>query len=181
MSKTLPIEGRIIFNKEVRTIYWNNQQLVNVECDDGICYEADHIICTVSLGVLKDRYLSMFHPGLPRSKCNAIEALTLGTVDKIYLEFDSPFWPEDWPGFSLLWTHADRKAIRERDEDRWLEDVFGFYRVDYQPNILCGWISGESARQMEMLTEEEVYIGVVKLLRMFLKAMSVKDPLRMKR
>lgn len=123
----------------------------------------------------------MFRPELPRAKCNAIAGLTLGTVDKIYLEFDSPFWPAEWTGFSLLWTQADQAAIRERDADRWLEDVFGFYRVDYQPNILCGWISGESARRMEMLTDAEVFAGVVKLLRRFLVSMNVKDPIRVKR
>lgn len=148
---------------------------------DGTRIDADHVICTVSLGVLKERYRSMFQPELPVLKCNAIEGLTLGTVDKIYLEFDSPFWPEDWDGFGLLWTEEDQKALRECEEDRWLEDIFGFYCVDYQPNILCGWISGESARRMEMLTEEEVYKGVVKLLRKFLTSMKVKDPLRVKR
>lgn len=102
-------------------------------------------------------------------------------MDKIYLEFDEPFWPEEWTGFSLLWTKADQEALRERDEDRWLEDVFGFFRVDYQPNILCGWISGENARRMEMLTEVEVYDGVVKLLRRFLRNMSFKEPIRVKR
>lgn len=123
----------------------------------------------------------MFRPELPQSKCNAIEGLTLGTVDKIYLEFDSPFWPEDWSGFSMLWTQADQEALREREEDRWVEDVFGFFRVDYQPNVLCGWISGASARRMEMLTDGEVYNAVVKLLRRFLKSMNVKDPIRVKR
>lgn len=119
----------------------------------------------------------MFQPDLPTLKCNAIEGLTLGTVNKIFLEFDSPFWPEDWTGFSLLWTQDDQKLIRQHRDDRWLEDLFGFYRVDYQPNILCGWISGESARRMEMLTEVEVLNGVVKLLRMFLKSMNVKNPI----
>lgn len=178
----MPIEECIQFQKEVRSINWNSQPFATVECEDGTRIDADHIICTVSLGVLKERYLSMFRPVLPPVKCNAIEGLTLGTVDKIYLEFDSPFWPDDWNGFSLLWTQGDQEAIREREEDQWLEAVFGFFCVDYQPNILCGWISGARARRMEMLSEQEVFDGVVKLLRMFLKTtMNVKDPIRIKR
>lgn len=165
----------------MRRINWNAQPFATIECEDGTLVDADHVICTVSLGVLKERYLSMFQPALPTLKCNAIEGLTLGTVDKIFVEFDTPFWAEDWAGFSLLWTQADQEVIRERDEDRWLEEVFGFYRVDYQPNILCGWISGDGARRMELLTEVEVYDGVVKLLRRFLKSMPVKDPIRVKR
>lgn len=123
----------------------------------------------------------MFRPDLPNAKRDAIEGLTLGTVDKIFVEFDEAFWPADWSGFSLLWTKPDQEAIRERVADRWLEDVFGFYRVDYQPNILCGWISGDSARRMEILSDEEVFEGVVFLLRKFLTTMNVKDPISVKR
>lgn len=66
-------------------------------------------------------------------------------------------------------------------EDSWLQDVFGFYTVDYQPNILCGWISGVSARRMEMTSEEDVMKGVVYLLRKFIRNMNVPEPVKVVR
>lgn len=181
---SIPVEERIRFGQQVCRIEWatvDNQSAATVECSDGTRWTADHVICTVSLGVLKERTpLGLFVPPLPASKLAAIDALTLGTVDKIYLHFAEPFWPADWKGFSLLWTKADRELLRP--EDAWMESVFGMYRVDFQPNILCGWISGPNARHMETLSEEQVYVGVVRLLHQFLdRSMRVQEPLEIKR
>ena len=143
---------------------------------DGSVFDADHVICTVSLGVLKERYLGLFNPPLPQNKVDAIEGLSIGVVDKIYLEFDKPFWEEGWGGFSLLWKSEELKSIREDTQFSWLEDVFGFYTVDFQPNILCGWISGAKARQMEQLPVDDVKRGAMFLLRTFLKSYDIPEP-----
>lgn len=182
-GKVIPVEEKILLNKEVRQIDWKSTQapFVTVECTDGSIYDADHVITTMSLGVLKERYRTMFRPELPSIKTNAIEGLTLGTVDKIYLEFEKPFWPTGWEGFSMLWSKAEQDELKLRSEDMWLEDVFGFYTVDYQPNILCGWISGKNARVMEQLPESEVLAGSMRLLRMFLKEFTVPEPVSIMR
>lgn len=167
------------FNKRVQKIaynrYGNDSDVVRINCTDGSSYVADHLICTVSLGVLKERHLSLFEPHLPADKINSINGMSIGTVDKIYVEFDQAFWDEDWEGFSLLWTTAALQSIRENCSS-WVEDVFGFYTVDYQPNILCGWITGPSARLMEVDTDENIRNGVMQLLRMFLKQWNVPEP-----
>lgn len=122
----------------------------------------------------------MFTPTLPTVKKNAIQGLSIGIVDKIFIEFKIPFWEKDWQGFSLLWQEHDLKEIRKR-KDNWLEDVFGFYVVDYQPNILCGWISGNMARRMEIASNEEVKDGIHYLLKKFLKGQDIPDPVRIQR
>lgn len=174
----------IQFNKEVKRIKYNLEKLsdaVQIECSDGSLYETDHVICTVSLGVLKERHLSLFEPVLPQRKIDSIEGLSIGTVDKIFLEFETPFWPPEWEGFSLLWKPENLKLIREHSESNWLEDVFGFYTVSFQPNILCGWITGSNARRMELATDDRVKAGVTQLLRMFLKNWIIPEPIRIKR
>lgn len=165
----MDVESKVLLGKEVENINWLNptrDQLV-VKCSDGTSFVADHVITTVSIGVLKENCHTLFTPPLPASKLNAIEGLSIGTVDKIYLEFEKPFWDGDWAGFSLLWTKKDSEEIRGT-ANAWLEDVFGFYKVDYQPNILCGWISGPSARSMEQLDEETVLKGCLFLFEKFL-------------
>jgi spermine oxidase len=49
--------------------------------------EADHVILTVSLGVLKSLSGGLFTPPLPHRKLKAISALGFGVMDKILLRF----------------------------------------------------------------------------------------------
>lgn len=168
----------IKFNKEVLKIAYNQRDgLIKIKCKDSSSYSADHIICTVSLGVLKERHLNMFEPLLPRWKCNSIDGMMIGTVDKIYLEFEKPFWNEDWEGFSMLWKLEQLKEVREDPVNGdWLEGISGFYTFNIlQPNMICGWITGEMARKMEQKGDADVKAGVEKVLRMFLKQISIPD------
>lgn len=168
----------INFNKEVLKIVHNQPDgLINIECKDGSSYSADHVICTVSLGVLKERHLNMFEPLLPLWKFNAIDGMMIGTVDKIYLEFDKPFWNDDWDGFSILWKLEHLKEVRaDPINGDWLEGLYGFYQANpHQPNVICGWIIGETARHMELKSDDDVKAGAEKILRMFLKHWNIPD------
>lgn len=181
-NNPINLEEYTHFNKVVSNICWNAgpDRIVTIRCTDNSVYDADHVICTVSLGVLKERYETMFTPQLPAIKKNAIEGLTIGTVDKLFLEFEKPFWPKGWQGLSLLWNKNDLDDIRSSNNS-WMEDVFGFYVVDYQPNVLCGWISGKNARRMEKTSEDEVRKVCMFLLRKFLKTMTIPEPVSFKR
>lgn len=53
-------------------------------------------------------------------------------------------------------------------EKSWLCELFQFFTVDYQPRVLCGWLVGQSARDMEQLPEEIVKNEVYELLEKFL-------------
>lgn len=69
-----------MLNKQVTTINWDNKKhLVEVTCSDGTKYEAEHVIVTLSLGVLKRQYAEMFTPQLPQDKMLAIQGLAQST------------------------------------------------------------------------------------------------------
>ncbi|CAD7088581.1 unnamed protein product [Hermetia illucens] len=174
------LKRRILLKKKVKKILWNagENSKVLIKCENEDVIEADHVICTVSLGVLKECHKHLFSPELPLHNLRAIESLKLGTVNKLFLEFEKAFWPINWNGFNLLWSEEDLTRITQ-SKDRWLEDVFGFYPVDYQPNVLCGWILGENARYVESLPENEILDGLMFLLRKFL-GWNVPCPLRFK-
>jgi monoamine oxidase len=54
-------------------------------------FEADYVLCTVPLGVLKKNIIS-FNPILPSGKTEAIAGTQMGQVNKFLLVFDSTFW-----------------------------------------------------------------------------------------
>lgn len=174
------LEKRVLLNHRVKNINWlPSNQNVKITCFNGQIITADHVICTTSLGVLKENHSTLFSPALPRQKIQAIEGLKLGTVDKFFLEFKEPFGPSNWSGMCFLWQEADLKELRN-SELFWLESVFGFYRVSYQPRLLQGWIIGPHARHMESLSEDEVLNGLLWLFRKFF-SFAIPQPIRFKR
>ncbi|XP_055854509.1 spermine oxidase [Episyrphus balteatus] len=163
------LDGRVKLNRRVERIIWDpsGKAKILIKNWNGELIKADHVICTTSLGVLKENHSKMFSPQLPEPKLCAIEGLNLGTVDKFFLEFDQPFGPEDWSSFCLLWTEKDLEELRNSHRF-WLENVFGFFKVPYQPIIIAGWIIGSNARHMETQPEDEVLEGIMWLLQKFL-------------
>lgn len=176
ITKQIPLDDKILLNKEVKSIAWENQNGgVTLSCTDGSSYTADHVLVTVSVGVLKKFYKGLFTPSLPQYKINAIENITLGTVNKILLKFPRKWWPNDLKGFSLAWTEADRNNIRNEISNlepsyngiSWIENVFGFYVIDSHPRVLLGWITGQLAAEVEELSDEVVIDNCMYLLRKF--------------
>lgn len=176
ITKQIPLDDKILLNKRVKSIIWENQDgRVTLNCNDGSAYTADHVLVTVSVGVLKTFYKDLFIPELPPYKINAIENISFGTVNKILLKFPRKWWPNDLKGFSLIWTEADKKKLKNEifnleptyNGRSWIEDVFGFYVIDSHPRVLLGWITGQLAAEVEQLTDDIVIDNCIYLLRKF--------------
>jgi spermine oxidase len=147
---------------------------VIVGCSDGSWYQTDHVIVTVSLGVLKSLG-HLFTPKLPLFKQDAINLIGMGTVAKILLKFPVKWWPDDVAGFSFLWTKTDRNSLLKEfpygpsDHGKsWLEDIYGFYVVDSHPTVLLGWNVGKMVEQVEHLADHILIEGCIFLLKKFL-------------
>ena len=78
---------------------------VHIECENGTTFQADCAVCTLPLGVLKDRITTLFVPPLPDYKVESVNRLLFGTVDKIYLGYDRPFLNPDVSEVLLLWEN----------------------------------------------------------------------------
>lgn len=130
---------------------------------------------TVSLGVLKKFHQNLFSPQLPEYKINSIKGVGIGTVNKILLKFPTKWWPDDLKGFSLLWTDEDRNNLRKEfrhlepsaNGRSWLEEIFGFYVIDSHPRVLLAFNVGDTASQVESLSDEVVVEGCMYLLRKY--------------
>ncbi|KAJ8714420.1 hypothetical protein PYW07_002645 [Mythimna separata] len=185
-SKEVPLQ--ILFNKEVENIRWGIAQLgvdptnplVQVKCKDGSLYAAKSVIVTVSVGVLKERHEQLFYPQLPADKVTNIQNLNMCVLDKIYVEFETPWWPKTPAKFTLLWRDEDKAQFGPNEQ--WITEIFGFWTVDYQPNVLLFWIYGQGAETMEKRSVEEVRAGVQKLIDVAVKkefdVSPIKDILR---
>lgn len=162
------LEKRILLNHPVRCIDWKrNDSCVQLSCKNGAQFLADHVILTMSLGVLKEQHSYLFEPKLPIHKLRPIEGLSFGTVNKIFMEFPEPFWPTNWTGFTTLWRAEDLIELRKSSRS-WCEDIFGFYCDRNQSRLLSGWIIGANGRHTETLPEADVLDGCMYLLRKFL-------------
>ncbi|NXE15362.1 PAOX oxidase, partial [Lophotis ruficrista] len=178
MVSALP-EGVVLLNKAVRTIRWRGSfreegdELrdfpVRVECEDGDAFLADHVIVTVPLGFLKERHQDFFQPPLPERKAEAIRRLGFGTNNKIFLEFERPFWEPQQQLLQVVWE--DESPLQEPSTDleaTWFKKLIGF--VVLQPpeqhgHVLCGFIAGKEAEYMETLSDAEVLATMTRLLR----------------
>ena len=152
----------------------NNTFRVNLyikEKDRTIIESFDHLIITSSIGFLKNNMKSFFGMSLPQNKIDIINSLGFGTIDKIYLYFDKPFWRKDIKGLQLIWTNRDHNL------PVWVYDITGFDLVRGQPNVLVAWIGGNGAKQMETI-ESDQSVGNIcaQLLRIFLHNVNVSDP-----
>lgn len=79
----------IKLNQRVSNIEYAGAQ-INITAGAN-SYQADYLIVTVPLGVLKQNIIS-FSPALPLSKTGAISRMQMGNVNKFLLIFPSTFW-----------------------------------------------------------------------------------------
>ncbi|KAH7662424.1 AOF2 protein, partial [Aphelenchoides avenae] len=153
LERDLPIET----NKVVTKIEFNDQDVrvlaapntagsqephEHVVPDlDLTVYEADAVICTLPLGILKlsiggntqKQGGPVFEPPLPDWKCDAIRNVGYGSLNKIALMFDKPFWDTSLNLFGRL-----NESPSSRGE------MFLFFANGENP-VLTGLMAGEAA------------------------------------
>ncbi|XWS11088.1 hypothetical protein CRYUN_Cryun38cG0053700 [Craigia yunnanensis] len=127
----------IIYGKTVDAIRYGNE---GIEVVAGVqTFQADMVLCTVPLGVLKRRTIK-FEPELPQRKLAAIERLGFGLLNKVAMVFPHVFWGEDLDTFGCLNDTSDNRG-----------EFFLFYSyhtVSGGP-VLIALVAGEAAQTFE--------------------------------
>ncbi|KAF2436517.1 hypothetical protein EJ08DRAFT_674409 [Tothia fuscella] len=109
----------IRFNHPVRSIKYDayGHSPTVIECTNGEKIEADQVVLTASLGVLKSESIT-FSPPLPDWKTSCIERMGFGLLNKVVLVYEKPFWEENRDIFGLLnkpeHDGLDQKAYASR-------------------------------------------------------------------
>lgn len=128
---------------------------VQVQTEGGEIFEAQRVIVTLPLGVLKANKVH-FDPALPEAKRAAIEVLGAGLLDKVIVEFPEVFWPADITHFGYASAHR------------------GHFPHTLNGNVIAGrpylisFVAGSGARKMESKSDEEIMSQLLEIYgRMF--------------
>jgi len=102
-----PIRQRIQLDTPVDQIFCSDDHVSVTTSHSTIT--CDHLIVTASVGFLKANHQRLFTPRLPSPKQEAIEKIGFGAVEKVWLCFDEPFWPEnDFDGYGFIYDDTRR-------------------------------------------------------------------------
>lgn len=113
-SKTSNIKEKLNTDEAVGqtdSFNYHHQTVVQVTLASGVTLEADSVVCTVPLAILKsavsrENGTFSFDPPLPPAKVQAINRLGSGLLNKCAISFGKQFWPDsDFLGLTDI-THS---------------------------------------------------------------------------
>jgi monoamine oxidase len=127
------------------------ETVVQVTLQNGTVLEADHVVCTLPLGILKTDTVQ-FDPPLPAAKQNAVKRLGTGLLNKCAIAFSHVFWQDvDFLGLA-------------RDEHSYLVLNGASYTKGQAP-VLIFMYGGAFAADIESWTDTEIVQDCLSVLK----------------
>ena len=120
-------------------------------------FTANYVVVTLPLGVLKKGSVN-FTPALPTALQTSISKVEMGTINKVFCQFDSAFWPTDTQYFGY---HAPTKGLFAY----WLN-----YRTFSQLNCLVGIAIGNGGALIDSMSDAQVSASAFDALRVMFGA-----------
>ncbi|MEM6965744.1 MAG: NAD(P)/FAD-dependent oxidoreductase [Bacteroidota bacterium] len=120
------ISDKIIYNSPITKIDYSGDKVVMMDNNNNT-YEADKVISTTSLTILKDNLID-FQPSLPADKVNALDQVDFPDGIKVFIEFSERFYP-DMTNIGGLLTAGDTiyyDAAFKKDSDK---NILGLFSV----------------------------------------------------
>uniref|UniRef100_A0A0D9V4T9 Amine oxidase domain-containing protein n=1 Tax=Leersia perrieri TaxID=77586 RepID=A0A0D9V4T9_9ORYZ len=185
LATALP-PGTVRLGLRLRRLEWGGTPVRLHFADGAPSLAADHVIITVSLGVLKASLGKdgsgagaggggvVFDPPLPPFKREAIARLGFGVVNKLFMEVEAvaPSEPEDdgggggvQPDFPFLHM-AFRGQVAKIPW--WMRGTESICPVHAGSSVALAWFAGREAAHLETLPDDDVIRGVHATLDSFL-------------
>ncbi|XP_072050014.1 uncharacterized protein [Amphiura filiformis] len=158
-------EEQVRLNQRV-TVVNQTEGYVRAVTEDGIEYTGNYAIVTSTVGVIQNGGIT-FDPPLPPWKSEEFCRFQMGTIDPIFLKFETKFW--DDTEFIL---HAN-------DRHGYYPAFLNLEAEGLHPpgtNILIGFLTGDEAYRAELLTDDEVKAEILEVLRNMYGDDNVPDP-----
>ncbi|KAI1082971.1 flavin-containing amine oxidoreductase-domain containing protein [Whalleya microplaca] len=137
-----------------------------VECEDGSAIEADYVVSTIPLGVLKHGSVE-FEPPLPSSKTGAISRLGYGILNKIILVYSEAFWDTSKDIFGCLRAPLSRHSLKQADYASQRGRCFQWFNVSNVSGIpvLLGLMAGDAGFDTEHSKNDDLVAEATEVLR----------------
>uniref|UniRef100_A0A0A9CTF9 Amine oxidase domain-containing protein n=1 Tax=Arundo donax TaxID=35708 RepID=A0A0A9CTF9_ARUDO len=179
--------GTVRFGLRLRRLDWGETPLRLHFADGAPMLTADHVILTVSLGVLKASLgkdasaagAITFDPPLPPFKREAVARLGFGVVNKLFMEVEPvpALAPEEGGEGELLATSAPPEfpflhmAFRGQVSKIpwWMRGTESICPVHAGSSVALAWFAGREAAHLESLPDDEVIRGIHATLGSFLR------------
>lgn len=179
LASVLPA-GLIQLGREVTKIEWQPECHRSVEVEngygsrpvklhfcDGSIMSADHVIVTVSLGVLKAGICGdsgLFNPPLPSFKTEAISRLGYGVVNKLFVQLSPSHDHEGkklnkFPFLQMVFHRSDSE-LRHQKIPWWMRRTASLCPIYNNSSVLLSWFAGKEALELEQMEDEEILNGV---------------------
>ncbi|KAG6009533.1 hypothetical protein E4U21_002169 [Claviceps maximensis] len=138
----------------------------SIESEDGSIVEADNVVCTIPLGVLKQGNVT-FEPALPDWKMGAIERLGFGILNKVVLVYNEIFWDSARHIFGVLRNPPRKDSTRQKDYSLNRGRFFQWFNVTNTTGLPCliGLMAGEAGFETERSSNESLVQEATEVLR----------------
>ncbi|KAI0136701.1 flavin-containing amine oxidoreductase [Xylariales sp. AK1849] len=138
----------------------------NVECEDGSTIDADYVVSTIPLGVLKHGNVE-FNPPLPSWKSDAIGRLGFGTLNKLILVYQEAFWDTSRDIFGVLRNPPSRHSLKQSDYTSQRGRCFQWFDVSNTSGIpvLLALMAGDAGYDTEHSKNDELVAEATEVLR----------------
>ncbi|ORY66226.1 flavin-containing amine oxidoreductase-domain containing protein [Pseudomassariella vexata] len=137
-----------------------------VECEDGMSIEADYVVSTIPLGVLKHGNVE-FNPPLPSWKTDAIGRLGYGILNKIILVYQEAFWDTSRDIFGVLRNPPSRHSLKQSEYTSQRGRCFQWFNVSNTSGIpvLLALMAGDAGFDTEHTKNDDLVGEATEVLR----------------
>jgi monoamine oxidase len=137
-----------------------------IECEDGQIIEADYVVSTIPLGVLKQRNV-IFEPPLPDWKDGAITRIGYGVLNKVVLVYREAFWDQTRDIFGTLRNPANRFSLDQFDYFTQRGRFFQWFNVSKTTGLptLLALMAGDGAFSTESTPNEVLIAEATRVLK----------------
>jgi lysine-specific histone demethylase 1 len=148
-----------------------------VECEDGSTIEADYVVSSIPLGVLKHGGIK-FEPELPSWKTAAISRLGFGVLNKVILVYKEAFWDVERDIWGVLRDAPNRDSLNQTDYSSRRGRFFQWFNVSNTSGlpVLIGLMAGDAAFDTEKSTNDSLVAEATEVLRSVYGS-AVPDPI----
>ncbi|KAI1870197.1 hypothetical protein JX265_006367 [Neoarthrinium moseri] len=137
-----------------------------VECEDGFSIDADYVVSTIPLGVLKHGSVK-FDPPLPAWKTDAISRLGFGILNKVILVYQERFWDTSRDIFGVLRSPSSRHSLKQSDYASQRGRCFQWFDVSNTSGVpvLLALMAGDAGFDTEYTKNDELVSEATEVLR----------------